>query len=214
MQKNIFGATERDGEDWAIIEETGGKHMVSSHGRVWSRTSQKMLFQGECESTYLILSCGPDKSATVHHLVMKYHGGEKPSEDAVINHRDGDKHNNHIDNLEWVSARENRLHGALRAMIRERSPNYVRQLLRDWVPEVFEVTGSGKRGRPQSLGEIDLRKAVRYRRRGDSVQEIAEKLGSNKTTVMRRLEEFCRDNEISIHTNDPRERDFGVKSYE
>jgi len=186
--------------------------MVSSHGRVWSRISQKMLFQGECTSTYLTLTCGRKKSKTVHSLVMKYHGPPKPSEDAVINHRDGDKHNNHIENLEWVSALENRVHGQLHALTERRSVTYVRRLLQDWLPEIFEASTKGKRGRPRTLGETDLRKAVTYRRNGASVQEIANELGSNRTTVTRRLEEYCKENDIIITTTKNTERDFGCSS--
>lgn len=46
----------------------------------------------------------------IHRLVMEHFGEKQPSEDYQVNHIDGDKSNNRIDNLEWVTPRENTLH--------------------------------------------------------------------------------------------------------
>lgn len=45
----------------------------------------------------------------VHRLVAKYF---LPSIDgkAYVNHKDGDTHNNHVSNLEWVTQSENQIH--------------------------------------------------------------------------------------------------------
>jgi hypothetical protein len=50
---------------------------------------------------------------TVHSLVMEVHGPPKPSDDAIINHINRDKTDNRLENLEWVSELENRLHTAI-----------------------------------------------------------------------------------------------------
>ena len=50
---------------------------------------------------------------TVHSLVMEVHGPQKPSDDALINHINRDKTDNRLENLEWVSELENRLHTAV-----------------------------------------------------------------------------------------------------
>ena len=46
----------------------------------------------------------------VHRLVILCHGPEQPSEAHEVNHIDGKKWNNHIDNLEWVTSSENTIH--------------------------------------------------------------------------------------------------------
>ena len=46
----------------------------------------------------------------VHRLVMEHFGEKQPSEEYQVNHIDGNKSNNCIDNLEWVTPRENTLH--------------------------------------------------------------------------------------------------------
>ena len=45
----------------------------------------------------------------VHHLVMKYFGSPKPGDNYQIDHLDGDKSNNYIYNLDWVTPKENTL---------------------------------------------------------------------------------------------------------
>ena len=47
------------------------------------------------------------KTVAVHKIVMEHFGPTKPSPNYVIDHKDGDKNNNNIDNLEWVSIKEN-----------------------------------------------------------------------------------------------------------
>jgi len=50
---------------------------------------------------------GERETEKVHRLVMRVHGDEAPSSDHIINHKDGDVSNNHIDNLEWATRSEN-----------------------------------------------------------------------------------------------------------
>ena len=45
----------------------------------------------------------------VHRLVAQAFI-ENPLELATVNHKDGIKTNNHVDNLEWLSVRDNHLH--------------------------------------------------------------------------------------------------------
>lgn len=52
---------------------------------------------------------GKNKEYFVHRLVAKCFV-PNPDNLPVVNHKDGDKHNNHADNLEWVTSSENNKH--------------------------------------------------------------------------------------------------------
>lgn len=53
---------------------------------------------------------GRSKNHYVHRLVALAFIGEPPEGKTQINHKDGDKENNVVDNLEWVSAKDNIKH--------------------------------------------------------------------------------------------------------
>lgn len=108
-------------EIWKDISGYEGRYHVSNHGRVKSCTradcnnrlvKERILHTRKSKVGYLqvTLFCdGAAKSLTVHRLVATafiQNLENKPE----VNHIDGDKHNNHVDNLEWVTSRENHLH--------------------------------------------------------------------------------------------------------
>jgi hypothetical protein len=49
------------------------------------------------------------KTTAVHKLVIEHFGNAKPGENFVVDHKDSNKINNQINNLEWVSIQENTL---------------------------------------------------------------------------------------------------------
>lgn len=54
---------------------------------------------------------GKSKTWLVHRLVCKAWHPLIPSNASQVNHKDGNRRNNREDNLEWVSAQENIVHG-------------------------------------------------------------------------------------------------------
>jgi len=97
---------------------------VSDHGDVYSTNPDKndagpasTVFNS---SGYLISSkgrgkhdLGPNKSPIVHRMVaMAWVNTDRDFERSDVNHKDGNKLNNHASNLEWCSRREN-LHHAM-----------------------------------------------------------------------------------------------------
>jgi hypothetical protein len=53
----------------------------------------------------------------MHHLVLEHFGPPKPSADHQCNHIDGDKSNNRVENLEWVTPAENMAHAAATGLL-------------------------------------------------------------------------------------------------
>ena len=94
------------------LEEVPGR-MVSSLGRVTmcsGRVHSGYLCQDGYFSTLYSTSSGP-KRQRVHRLVaLAFLGGPPSPERSHVNHKDGDKENNTVTNLEYVTPAENRAH--------------------------------------------------------------------------------------------------------
>lgn len=101
-------------EQWKPIEGTDGKYEVSDFGRV--RTNGKrpgLLTLTKQPKGYLYamiqLSNGKQKNCRVHRLVAE-HFLPNPDNLEEINHKDGNKDNNHVGNLEWCTRSHNVKH--------------------------------------------------------------------------------------------------------
>lgn len=55
----------------------------------------------------------PREAPLVHQIILSVWGSAKPSPDLVVNHKNGNKADNRLANLEWVTQREN-IHHNLR----------------------------------------------------------------------------------------------------
>lgn len=88
-----------------------GNYSVTRNGAIWSHhTSDYLSIQTNSETGYQFVQLfneGEMVNAYVHQLVMEAFGPEKPADHYEINHKDGDKTNNHLHNLEWVTHKEN-----------------------------------------------------------------------------------------------------------
>ena len=105
-------------EQWKLIPGYGDRYMVSNLGRVSSMINYRIhtLKPGATLRGYLTVSLydgsipKKPKSVTVHRLVMEAFGPPADPARPHINHKDLDKTNNRIDNLEWCSPLENNRH--------------------------------------------------------------------------------------------------------
>lgn len=96
-------------EIWRNIEGYEGLYQVSNLGRIYSLRREKILAGGIDTSGYIVVTLyknGKGKTKTVHRLVAKAFI-ENPKELPVINHKDENKTNNHITNLEWCTIKYN-----------------------------------------------------------------------------------------------------------
>ena len=87
-------------------------YLVSKEGEVWSERSNKLLSLFPDSNGYLLCNLyrdGKRKLCKIHRLVALTFI-PNPENKPQVNHIDGNKLNNHIDNLEWASAKENTNH--------------------------------------------------------------------------------------------------------
>lgn len=100
-------------EKFKDIEGYAGKYQVTSWGRVFNVDRQKFMSQEETEKSYLRVDLvdenGKRKHHKVHRLVAKAFI-PNPQSKKQVNHKDGNKQNNSVTNLEWVTDRENKEH--------------------------------------------------------------------------------------------------------
>lgn len=97
-------------KEWRLIENSGN-YEVSNYGEVRNKTTHRIL-QTSLMGGYLALSLyinDKKEILRIHRLVAIYFL-ECPDETYIVNHKDGNKTNNNVENLEWVSRSENAKH--------------------------------------------------------------------------------------------------------
>lgn len=124
-------------EIWKPIEGTEGKYEVSNTGKIRNlnyrnqgriREFQKSINGGGYEFVH-IYDKGKTRKMMVHVVVAKAFI-PNPEGKPQVNHKDGNKRNNRVENLEWVTQSENMLH-AYRTGLSENTRKYARQHMRE-----------------------------------------------------------------------------------
>lgn len=117
-------------EIWKVLDNTNEDYLISNYGRVKSRriTGSKAYKTGKHKNDYRIIKpwiaktgylyitiryCNTLKryKKAIHQLVAELFI-EKPdtNQKLEVNHIDSNRQNNRVDNLEWVTSRENTEH--------------------------------------------------------------------------------------------------------
>lgn len=135
-----------EGEYWLIVPGYEGKYEASNLGRVRSvsryitnKHGSKTLYRGvvlkqsESGNGYLHVSLGDKNTVKVHQIVARAFIGESEKQ---INHIDGNKKNNHVDNLEYLTQSENALHAVGLGLIKTGSDNHNSKLTQQQVDDI------------------------------------------------------------------------------
>lgn len=110
-------------EIWKVIPGCEDRYEVSNQGRVkslgiyfnprWNKIAhaKPMILKATLHRGYLVVGIRRDKKRVfgIHQLVMQAFVGERPF-DKVVNHIDGNKQNNNLENLEYITNSENVFH--------------------------------------------------------------------------------------------------------
>lgn len=124
-------------------------YYVTDDGRIWSEKSHKYMTMRPDKDGYLKVALisseipeGKRHRYSVHRLILENFNPVPDMEKLQVNHKDGDKTNNKLENLEWMTCQENISHAIdnnLRAEI-----NGAAKLTKDKVLEIIELLLSKK----------------------------------------------------------------------
>lgn len=94
-----------------IIDGIQTKYLVSNHGKIWSLITNKYRKLLITDGYYHVnLKYNKSESRQRIHRLVAAAFIENPNCLPIVNHKDGNKLNNYILNLEWVSVKENNNH--------------------------------------------------------------------------------------------------------
>lgn len=121
-------------------------YYVTDDGRIWSdRTKKYLSFQYDKDGYVKVSMRSTDNKShrySVHRLVLENFNPVKNMELLQVNHKDGNKLNNRLENLEWVTCKENIQHAInnnLRAKI-----NGSAKLVPTQVIEIYKRANNGE----------------------------------------------------------------------
>lgn len=129
----------------------------------------KVLAQANHSAGYKSVSLGKIiGTRTTHVLVLEAFAGSRP-EGMWVNHKDGNKHNNAVENLEWVSASDNQRHAIATGLspkppLRRGTSHYKNRLSEDQVRKIrleyANGAGIARLARECAVGESTIRHIV------------------------------------------------------
>lgn len=144
-----------------MVETKVKGYFITEDGRVWSSKSGRFLKPCKSSSGYLKVSLGSKhKNVSIHRLVaFAFVAGY---EDGLeVNHIDGNKHNNHSSNLEWVTKSQNHKHKH----------------------SVLGKTVRGSSVSSSKLHELDVKEIKRCIEQGEPLTNISQRFGVHIVTI-------------------------------
>ncbi len=143
------------------VKDFEERYCVTPEGKVWSKRSKRFLKSYKTRRGYEMVDLmmrWKKKKFLVHRLVaLAYLPNHEKKEQ--VNHKDGNRNNNHAKNLEWATNQENRDHAISTGLVR---------------PETYARKLSTK----QALAIIK-----EYKKGGTSFAKLGKKYGVNHNTV-------------------------------
>lgn len=160
-----------------FIPEIKDYYTITSDGLIYSDNSGLMKTRNRAGTDYQIINLskldGSKRTFRVHRLVMMAFNPVENMDELEVNHIDGNKKNNKLENLEWCTASENQIHAFKTGLnkSRRREESNFSKLTNDDIKKVFELREKGLLQR--EIAEIVgcTRSNISYILRGKSWKE-------------------------------------------
>lgn len=141
-------------EIWQPV--SGYDYLVSNTGQVYSLKTERFLKPHQNNYGYLLVILshhGKTKGFSVHRLVAQAFI-PNPESLPEINHKDGNKQNNNVDNLEWVTGKQNRLHAYLTGLTSKFDTPVVQLTIGGHLVQRFETLYMAAKATGLNVGNI------------------------------------------------------------
>lgn len=185
-------------EIWKSIKDYEGLYQISNYGRV--KSLEKYVKRRKCgikyfpeiimkpvsdKDGYLSVTFNVDgkaKTFKVHRLVAQAFI-PNPNDKPQVNHKDGNKKNNNVDNLEWVTGKENIQHAYKTNLMNQSGENNA----------MYGRLGADN---PNSIPIIQLNKYTNQKiKEYDSMASAGRELGVNISKIC----ECCKGKRLSAY---------------
>jgi hypothetical protein len=141
-------------------------YTITSDGEIYSDNSGKMRTRNRAGTEYQIINLstidGKKKTFRLHRLVMLAFEPIDNASELEVNHIDGNKRNNRLENLEWCTASENQTHAFENELQKPRK---------------------GEKSNFAKLTAVDIKEIFRLKSKGLTQKEIAEKMGCTRSNI-------------------------------
>ena len=172
-----------ENEQWLPIDGFDGMYLISNYGRVkslhYKNTNQERILKpnttkDDYQLVTLYKDCKP-KWLYVHRLVAMYFI-TNPNNLPQVNHKDENKCNNHVDNLEWCDCKYNLNYGT-------RNEKASKSLIGKFTGENHPRYGKFSKDNPTSKKVIQITLDNQFVKTWDSMMDIKRKLGYNQGNI-------------------------------
>ncbi len=141
-------------------------YTINTEGQVFSDNSGLMKTRNKSGTDYQIINFqlinNKKKTFRLHRLVLMAFKPIENMDTLEVNHIDGDKTNNRLENLEWCTASENQQHAFNTGLQKPRR---------------------GSKSNFSKLLEEDIERIFELKRQGYTQQEIGNKVGCTRSNI-------------------------------
>lgn len=125
---------------------------------------------------YKKIYMGNQKRQDEHRAIMEAHIGRKLSRNEIVHHKNGDKHDNRLENLEVVSRSEHAKMHAIAGDIRPPVPS-------EELKKRLKKAMTGENGRSAKLKESQVREIKERLRSGCKVRELSRAFNISHSVI-------------------------------